>query len=51
MVARTTRLTMLSPNIIHHIIMGDIPRKLNLATLRNAIPDSWRTQEEQFLGK
>ncbi len=51
MVARTTRLTMLSPNIIHHIIMGDIPRKLNLATLRNAIPDSWKAQEEQFLGK
>ena len=49
MVARTTRLTMLSPNIIHHIIMGDIPRKLNLATLRNAIPDSWKEQERQFL--
>ncbi len=48
-VARTTRLTMLSPNIIHHIIMGEIPRKLNLATLRNAIPDTWKEQELQFL--
>jgi len=49
MVARTTRLTMLAPNIIHRIIMGDIPSKLNLGTLRTAIPDLWKEQEKIFL--
>ena len=49
MVSRTVRLTVLSPNIIHRIIMGNIPRKLNLATLRTAIPDSWKEQEQIFL--
>ena len=48
MVARTTRLTMLAPNIIHRIIMGDIPSKLNLGTLRTAIPDLWKEQEKIF---
>lgn len=49
MVARTIRLTMLSPKIIHRIIMGDVPRGLNFGTLRSSIQDSWKEQELQFL--
>ncbi len=49
MVQRTLRLAMLSPEIIHRIIMGDIPSALNLASLRNAIPDLWDEQQKVFL--
>lgn len=51
MVARTVRLTLLSPTIIHRIIKGDIPKTLSLATLRNAIPESWKEQERLFLNE
>lgn len=49
-VARTIRLTTLSPTIVHRILMGDIPKSLTVAALRNAIPESWREQERLFLG-
>lgn len=49
-VARTIRLTLLSPKIIHRIIAGEIPNTLTLAALRSAIPDLWSCQEEKFLG-
>ena len=49
MVARTLRLAMLSPTIIHRIITGDIPKGVSLATLRVALPDSWKEQERLLL--
>jgi hypothetical protein len=49
-IARTIRLATLSPAIIHRILMGDIPKSLTVAALRNAIPESWREQERLFLG-
>ena len=49
-VAKTMRLRMLSPAIVHHIVTGDIPRSLNLKNLRQGIPDVWSEQEEKWIG-
>ena len=49
-VARTMRLRMLSPAIVHRIVTGDIPRSLNLKNLRQGIPDVWSEQEEKWIG-
>jgi len=49
MVARTLRLRLLSPKIVHRILIGDIPASLNLTTLRQPIPDLWEEQEKLFL--
>ena len=49
-VAKTMRLRMLSPAIVHRIVTGDIPRSLNLKNLRTAFPDVWSEQEEKWIG-
>lgn len=49
-VAKTMRLRMLSPAIVHRIVTGDIPRSLNLKNLRQGIPDVWSEQEEKWIG-
>lgn len=49
MVARTMRLRLLSPKIIHRILFGDIPASLNLTVLRQPMPDLWEDQEKLFL--
>jgi len=48
-VARTLRLRLLSPSIVHRIIKGEIPNKLTLTALRAPIPDIWKEQEQKFL--
>jgi len=50
-VARTLRLRLLSPTIIHRIIKGDIPQRLNMTALRGPLPDIWEEQERKFLGE
>ena len=49
-VAKTMRLRMLSPAIVHRIVTGDIPRSLNLKNLRQGIPDVWSEPEEKWIG-
>jgi hypothetical protein len=49
LVARTLRLTLLSPKIIGRIVSGDIPQGLTLAKLRQGIPELWTEQECMFL--
>ena len=44
--ARTIRLTLLSPQIIHKIITGEMVLKQE--TLRQSFPDSWSEQEDFF---
>lgn len=44
--ARTIRLTLLSPKIIHKVITGEMVLKQE--TLRQSFPDSWSEQEEFF---
>ena len=48
-VARTLRLRMLSPKIIHLVITGEIPRKLNSDIIRHTLPDIWSEQEKILL--
>lgn len=50
-VARTLRMRLLSPKIIHRIVSGDIPRSFTLNALRKGVPDVWSEQEKQFLGE
>ena len=46
-VARTIRLTLLSPKIIHRIIAGEV--NLTQEQYRQSFPDSWEEQEKIFL--
>jgi hypothetical protein len=48
LVARTLRLTLLSPDIVARIISGNFPASLTLAKLRESIPDSWEEQRRVF---
>lgn len=45
-VARTIRLTLLSPKIIHKIIAGEV--NLLQEQYRQSFPDSWEEQEKFF---
>lgn len=46
-VARTIRLTLLSPKIIHLLISGELT--LTVEVLRQSFPDGWHEQEDFFL--
>ncbi len=46
-IARTIRLALLSPKIVHRIITGEI--NLTQEKWRQSFPDSWSEQEEIFL--
>jgi len=46
-IARTIRLTLLSPKIVHKLITGEI--NLTQESLRQSFPESWSEQEEFFL--
>ena len=48
-VARTLRLRMLSPKIIHLVVSGETPRKLNHEAIRHTLPDLWSEQEKILL--
>lgn len=50
-VAKTLRLRLLSPKIVHRIVTGDIPRNLTINALRRSVSDVWSEQEKQFLGE
>ena len=49
LVARTLRLTFLSPKIIHKIVIGEI-RNISLAKLRQSVPEVWEDQEKMLMG-
>ena len=51
LVARTMRLTRLSPAIVHRIVAGDYPPSMTCASLRKPIPLDWREQERLLLGQ
>ena len=46
-VARTIRLSMLSPEIIHRVICGTLPPDISLAKLYK-LPDRWDEQLKQL---
>ena len=46
-VAKAIRLTLLSPKIIHKLIIGDA--NLSLQTMRRTFPMVWETQEKELL--
>ncbi len=50
-VARTLRLRMLSPKIVHRIVTGDMTAKMNLEQLRHGVPELWKEQEEMLMGE
>jgi len=50
-VSRTLRLAMLSPEIVHRIVSGDIPPTLTVLRLRESIPLDWDEQERELLGE
>lgn len=50
-VSRTIRLTMLAPEVIHRIIVGDVPPHVNLSTLRGSLPILWTEQIKLLLNK
>ena len=50
-VARTIRLRLLSPTIVHRIIKGEIPQRLNMTALRAPLSDIWKEQEQKLLGE
>jgi|LSQX01.1.fsa_nt_gb hypothetical protein len=47
--ARTMRLALLSPEIIHRIIAGNIPKSLTIRKLREALPMRWDEQKRKLL--
>ena len=51
LVARTMRLTRLSPAIVHRIVAGDYPASMTCVSLRETIPLDWREQERLLLGQ
>lgn len=48
-VAKTLRLTLLSPQIIHKIITGEL--RPSIDTCRESFPESWEEQETFFANK
>ena len=42
---------MLSPEIVHRIVSGDIPPTLTVLRLRESIPLDWDEQERELLGE
>jgi len=43
------RLALLSPEIIHRIIAGNIPKSLTIRKLREALPMRWDEQKRKLL--
>ena len=46
-VAKATRLTLLSPKIVHKLILGEAD--LSMQTLRHSFPLVWEKQESELL--
>ncbi len=45
--AKATRLTLLSPTIVHKLILGEAD--LSMQTLRRSFPMAWEKQESELL--
>ena len=47
-VARTTRLTLLAPEIIHAILAGSLQRNIPIENFRKEMPTRWEEQKKLF---
>ena len=47
-VARTTRLTLLAPEIIHAILSGSLKRNIPIENFRKEMPIRWEDQKKLF---
>ena len=47
-VARTVRLTLLSPEIVHAILAGTLRKSIPMETLRKEMPVRWEDQKKLF---
>ena len=47
-VARTTRLTLLAPEIIHAILSGLLQRNIPIENFRKEMPNRWEDQKKLF---
>ena len=47
-VARTVRLTLLAPEIIHAILHGTLKKSISMETLRKSWPENWEEQKVYF---
>ena len=47
-VARTVRLTLLAPEIIHAILHGTLKKSISMETLRKSWPENWDEQKKYF---
>ena len=47
-VARTVRLTLLAPEIIHAILAGTLQKSIPMETLRREMPVRWENQKKLF---
>ena len=47
-VARTVRLTLLAPEIIHAILHGTLKKSISMETLRKSWPETWEEQKKYF---
>ena len=47
-VARTIRLTLLAPEIIHEILAGTLKKSIPLEILRKEVPIRWEDQKKLF---
>ena len=47
-VARTTRLTLLAPEIIHAILSGSLQRNIPIENFRKEMPIRWEDQKKLF---
>ena len=47
-VARTIRLTLLAPEIIHEILAGTLKKSIPLENLRKEVPIRWEDQKKLF---
>ena len=47
-VARTVRLTLLAPEIIHAILHGTLKKIISMETLRKSWPENWEEQKKYF---
>ena len=47
-VARTVRLTLLAPEIIHAILHGTLKKSISMETLRKSWPENWEEQKKYF---
>ena len=47
-VARTVRLTLLAPEIVHAILAGTLQKSIPMETLRREMPVRWENQKKLF---